>query len=154
MVTFSATVVTSSVPHGPAMAVTPSLSTSFVAASAAACGSLLVSSWKRVRLRPIGSAAALTCVAASSAAWAPGPPKGPSPPVNGTSTPTFSSPTSPPPLSSSPHPAAIAPTLRAPTARSDAIVRRRIIRAPFTSGPALRAAGAAAYPRKTRLASV
>ena len=77
----------------------------------------------------MSAAAALTCVAPSSAAWAPGPPKGPSPPVSGTSTPTFSSPTSPPPLSSSPHPAAMPPTPRAPTASSDAIVRRRIIRA-------------------------
>ena len=73
-VTFSTVGISSGVPHGPAMAPTPSLSMTFVAASCAACGSVLVSSVTRVTLKPLSPAAVLTCDAARSAAFAPGPP--------------------------------------------------------------------------------
>ncbi len=75
IVTFSTVGISSGVPQGPAMALTPSLSISLVAASCAACGSVLVSSVTRVRLRPVSpaSAAAFTWAAARSAACEPGP---------------------------------------------------------------------------------
>ena len=56
IVMFSAVGISSGVPHGPAIAVTPSLSMSLVAASWAACGSVLVSSVTRVSCRPVSPA--------------------------------------------------------------------------------------------------
>ena len=131
-VTFSTVGMSSGVPHGPAIAATPSLSMTLVAASWAACGSVLVSSVTSVTLKSLAVPAVLSWSAARFAAVEPGPPKSASWPVSGTRTPSFRSLTSPPPpplvaeplSSSSPQPAAMPPTTRAPTARSDAMARR------------------------------